>query len=169
MAKSEAYALKASIGFRIHQVHEVMHTAFLEKLSAYGMSSTEWAILNLCAGGEGTTDVLARELRIEPTDVLRCTGHLQKIGLLQRVTHAGESRFSRFDLTDKGRLLLPKLTAVARRLSRHFLAEFSDEQRAQLLALLSSLAESRPFLRARTRHLRSKAGCPNCPVRHIYS
>ncbi len=169
MSRDEPYRLKASIGFRIHQVHEVMHTAFLEKLSAFGLSSTEWAVLNICEAGEGTTETLVEDLRIERAAVLRCTDHLIKVGMLQRAGHAEESRFSQFVLTDKGRKVLPKLRAVSRRVSRHFLAEFNDDQRAQLLSLLSSLAESKPFRRARTRHLLAKAGCPNCPVRHIYS
>lgn len=169
MPSNKDYTLKASIGFRIHQVHEVMHAAFLEKLAKYGLSATEWAILNLCAEGEGTTETLERELRVERTTVLRCTDHLLRTGLLQRTSHAEESRFSKFVLSDKGRAILPKLVAVSRRLNRHFLAEFTQEQREQMLALLSSLAESKPFRRARTRQVLAKAGCPNCPIRHIYS
>jgi DNA-binding MarR family transcriptional regulator len=161
--------LKASIGFRIHQVHDVMHTAFLEKLSAYGLSATEWAILNLCADGAGTAETLESELRVERPTVLRATEHLLREGLLLRASHAEESRYSKFVLSDKGRAVLPKLLAVSRRLNRHFLAEFSQEQREQLLGLLTSLAESKPFRRARTRQVLAKAGCPNCPIRHLYS
>jgi DNA-binding MarR family transcriptional regulator len=126
-------------------------------------------VLNVCEAGEGTTEGLAEELRIERAAVLRCTDHLMKAGMLQRAGHAEETRYSQFVLTDKGRKILPKLRAVSRRMSRHFLAEFSEEQRAQLLSLLSALAESKPFRRASSRHLLAKAGCPNCPVRHIYS
>ena len=169
MPSNKDHALKASIGFRIHQVHEVMHTAFLERLSKYGLSATEWAILNLCSDGQATTDTLEDELRVERATILRCTEHLLRAGLLQRASHAGESRVSKFVLSDKGRAVLPKLVAVSRRLNRHFLAEFTQEQREQMLALLSSLAESKPFRRARTRQVLAKAGCPNCPIRHIYS
>jgi MarR family transcriptional regulator, transcriptional regulator for hemolysin len=97
------------------------------------------ALVALRDGRAETQRDLARFVRIEQPSMAQMLVRMERDGLIRRTPDPADGRSSRISLTDTAYARLPAACAVLFQGNRDALAGFSDEEAAQLNALLSRL------------------------------
>ena len=97
------------------------------------------ALIALRDGRAGTQRDLARFVRIEQPSMAQMMARMERDGLIRRTPDPADGRSSRVALTEAALARLPEACAVLFRGNRDALAGFSDEEAAQLVALLGRL------------------------------
>jgi len=97
------------------------------------------ALVALRDGRAETQRDLARFVRIEQPSMAQMLVRMERDGLIRRTPDPADGRSSRISLTDTAYARLPAACAVLFQGNRDALAGFSDEEAAQLKALLSRL------------------------------
>ncbi len=82
-----------------------------ERLSPYGVTPVQWAILEACSRGrEDTVTGLARVIPLDTASISRQVDGLVKKGLIQRRRQRRDRRVVRLELTEEGTGLMPELS-----------------------------------------------------------
>ena len=97
------------------------------------------ALVALRDGRAETQRDLARFVKIEQPSMAQMLVRMERDGLIRRTPDPADGRSSRISLTDTAHARLPAACAVLFQGNRDALAGFSDEEAAQLNALLSRL------------------------------
>jgi DNA-binding MarR family transcriptional regulator len=97
------------------------------------------ALVALRDGRAETQRDLARFVKIEQPSMAQMLVRMERDGLIRRTPDPADGRSSRISLTDTAHARLPAAYAVLFQGNRDALAGFSDEEAAQLNALLSRL------------------------------
>lgn len=90
-------------------------------------------------GQTGSQRDLARFARIEQSSMAQMLTRMERDGLIGRSPDPADGRSSRIYLTEMARARLPDACAVLFQGNRDALAGFTDEESAQLVALLTRL------------------------------
>ena len=96
----------------------------------------------LVALNEGKAELqrdLARFARVEQPSMAQMLGRMERDELIQRMPDPADGRSSRISLTAIARARLPEACAVLFQGNREVLGDFTDEESAQLIALLMRL------------------------------
>jgi DNA-binding MarR family transcriptional regulator len=112
------------------------------RFDVLGMRRQHFAILSALAdGGPASQAELARELRIDRSDMVAVVGELERAGLVRRSRDASDRRRNAVSLTPAGVYALGQLDAQVEDAQRELLAPLSAAERAQLTWLLTRLVE----------------------------
>jgi MarR family transcriptional regulator for hemolysin len=90
-------------------------------------------------GQASSQSELARFARIEQPSMAQMLTRMERDGLIARTPHPGDKRSSQVSLTDSARTRLPDACAVLFDGNRDALDGFTEEEAAQLTALLTRL------------------------------
>jgi DNA-binding MarR family transcriptional regulator len=100
------------------------------------------ALVALKNGRAETQRDLARVVRIEQPSMAQMMARMERDGLIRRTADPADGRSSRIALTNAALARLPDACAALFQGNREALDGFSDEEAAQLVALLGRLIEN---------------------------
>ena len=101
-----------------------------EALTPYKIMPIQWAILDECARGRGTTaTALARVVPIDPASISRNVDRLVRLGLLQRQRLASDRRVVRLAPTDDARAMLPEIAHQLESINATLLDGVTEDER----------------------------------------
>ena len=108
------------------------------RLKPHGFGVGHLPVLIALADGQaGTQRDLARFAKIEQPSMAQMLVRMERDGLIQRTPDASDGRSSRIALTDLAQTRLPDACAALFKGNREALRGFTDEEAAQLVALLT--------------------------------
>jgi DNA-binding MarR family transcriptional regulator len=115
-----------------------------ERLSALGANRHHVALLSALDELERASQAeLGRRLGIDPGDMVRLVGALQKEGWLQRAPDPEHRRRNVVTITPAGRSRLRQLDQATAQIQEDFLAPLSADDRKTLVRLLTRVLEGR--------------------------
>ncbi len=110
------------------------------RLRPLGFGVGHLPVLVALQGGQaGSQRDLARFARIEQPSMAQMLARMERDGLICRIPDPADGRSSRVSLTETARTRLPDACAVLFQGNREALGGFTDEEAAQLVALLTRL------------------------------
>jgi DNA-binding MarR family transcriptional regulator len=127
-----------SVGFTISTIGYALASAFHELLGPLGLEPKVFALLASVASSEGVTQqAIAERMRVAPSRMVAFVDSLEERGLLERRQNPDDRRARALYLTPAGRKVLGQAFAIADRHERRLTSDLNDEERRQLLDLLS--------------------------------
>jgi DNA-binding MarR family transcriptional regulator len=109
----------------------------------FGLTIWEWRVIAVVGEGRPlTAQALCEATAMDKVTVSRAIRALDERGLVQRKPNPGDKRASDVTLTPQGGEVYAEIAPLALRYERALLEDFSETERAQLMALLAKL-ESR--------------------------
>lgn len=138
MAERPEYRLEDQIGFvlrRVTQRHLALFSAAIPQVT-----TTQWAVIaRLFELGSMSQNHLGREAAMDAATVKGVVDRLVREGLVETAPDPDDKRRLTVALTAAGRDLFQAQLAAAAGVSEATLAPLSEEERAQVLALLARL------------------------------
>lgn len=133
----------AALGLGIARADSLIRKRLEGPLGAHGIGYTDFIILSELASVVGArlrpVD-LASRLLLTPSGVTRAVLPLEKIGLLQRISHERDSRASYVTLTAAGRTRADEAAQTVERVVGETLASLTRADRLALTGLFERLA-----------------------------
>lgn len=106
--------LKQHLGYWVNRLRNVVHYAFEDRLSHYGVGVAEWSILvSICDGSACSVNDIASYMEIDKGSVSRVTEKLIQKGLILFLKNENDNRLKILNLTEKGKKLICKLEKEA--------------------------------------------------------
>lgn len=138
----------------------------------HGDNRGQLRLMQLLADGDGISNAeIAEALDIRPSSVSMLVKKLEDAGIIERHASANDKRVLLIFLTDAGKQLIASGRSFSTSLSAAVFAGLSEGEQAQLLHLITKLADSLPQdfhhfhgnadygdLREQARHLRDQFG-----------
>jgi DNA-binding MarR family transcriptional regulator len=110
---------------------------------AVGLEPRQFGLLRLLADAEGHSQkALGESLRIPPNRMVTLVDALERKGLIERRTHPEDRRAYAVSLTEAGSVALETAFKAAFAVEAEICAPLDAEERTQLLALLTKLAQA---------------------------
>ncbi len=132
-----------SVGFTLSTIGYAVSRRFSELLAPLGMVPREFALLRAVGAGEGQTQqAIAEQLHIPPSRMVAFVDALEGRGLLERRLNPSDRRTRALHLTEEGQRLLAQAFAEAVAHERSLCGDLSQDEREQLLDLLSRVGAS---------------------------
>jgi DNA-binding MarR family transcriptional regulator len=132
--------LDAHLGFWLRFVSNHVSLRFQKLLEAQGVTVTEWvALRTLWALRESTHARLIQALGMTKGAASKVISRLEDKGLAQRLAVDGRAREQQLALTAQGRVLVPRLAALADANDAHFFGHLESLQRHLLEDALRQL------------------------------
>jgi MarR family transcriptional regulator for hemolysin len=129
------------IGLRLARTARVLSQEFESAMAEAGGSAAAWQVLLLVRSQEwGTQAQLAEAMGITGATLTHHLNALESRGLVRRWREASNKRVQQMALTDEGQALFDRLRGVALRHDERLRSDLTDEETAQLAALLDRLA-----------------------------
>lgn len=127
-------------GYWLRRLSNLVHQTFERALAEHDVTVAQWNALVAIHHGDATTPFdLARFIDIDTGAVTRLVDRLVEKRLLERVPDPKDRRSVQLELTDRGRLLVPKLVQLADENDRLFFGSLSAAEHRQLKDLISTL------------------------------
>ena len=131
----------------LHQLllraQSAMNREIMGRAASLGLSPGQPKVLEyLLAVGESNQKAIADHCEIEPATVGTIPGRMERDGLIARARHEGNRRSLYVTLTPSGRAAAEKMDAVFQRADQAAAAALTEEQQAQLCAMLASICDS---------------------------
>jgi MarR family transcriptional regulator, transcriptional regulator for hemolysin len=131
---------RREILFQLSDVARALRTYVDQRAREHGMTRAQWAVLVRLERDEGMMQAeMAEALEIQPISLVRLVDRLCEQGLVERRPHPTDRRANCLYLTENGRARLAQMVPLAREISGHVLASFSESEVADLLGKLLSL------------------------------
>ncbi len=128
------------IGLRLSRTAHTASQAFERAMAEAGGSASAWQVLLLVRSGQmATQSKLAEAMGISGATMTHHLNALEAQGLVRRWRDDGNRRVQRVELTDDGVALFDRLREVAMRHDARLRSKLSDDETAQLAALLEKL------------------------------
>lgn len=128
------------IGLRLARTARVVTQAFERAMAEAGASASTWQVLVLVRSQDwGTQTRMAEAMGITGATLTHHLNALEAQGLVRRWREPGNRRVQRVALTEEGAALFDRLRHVARAHDERLRSGLSDEETAQLAALLDKL------------------------------
>jgi DNA-binding MarR family transcriptional regulator len=127
-----------SVGFTISTTGYALASAFHELLAPLGLEPKVFAMLVSVASSEGVTQqAIAERMRVAPSRMVAFVDSLEDRGLVERRQNPDDRRARALYLTPAGCEMLGRAFAVADEHEQRLTSDLSDEEREQLLELIS--------------------------------
>lgn len=138
MAPADAERPYRSVSFTISSIGYAIARRFNERLAPLGLHPRDYALLHSVATTEGVTQqAIAERMRVPASRMVAFVDSLEQRGLLERRPNPNDRRARALFLTPEGRELLTRAFAVPTEQEQLLTSELSDDERNQLLNLLS--------------------------------
>jgi DNA-binding MarR family transcriptional regulator len=106
----------------------------------YDVSAGQTPLLYLLSQKEGRNQAeLAKAMGVKPSSLTSMLNRMEKVGLLKRCVSDTDQRAYNIYLTDKGKSVSKKLSAITRFINERTLAGFRGEEKLLLLRLLEHM------------------------------
>lgn len=138
----ENYDPREGIGYLVTVVRRRLLDLLEPDFAALGLTPAQAIVLMGVGSGVATTAAdICKSTQHDPGAMTRLIDRLEHMGLLRRVRAPEDRRALRLELTDRGRRMLPAITAAAVRASNHVLRRFTHAEARQLIGSLKKLLE----------------------------
>jgi MarR family transcriptional regulator for hemolysin len=128
------------LGLHLARTARVATTAFERAMSDAGGSGAAFQVLVLVQSGEWRTQAgMAEAMGITGATLTHHLNALEAQGLVRRWRDASNRRVQRVELTEEGAALFDRLRRVAMRHDERLRARLTEDEAAQLAALLDKL------------------------------
>lgn len=146
---SKGFDFRHAPGHLIRRAHQVAVAIFMEETSDFEVTPVQFAILNALLDAPGEDQVtLAREVAFDAATFGSVIGRLEARGWVRREADAGDRRRKRLWVTPEGAEAARKMRRSVGKVQARILQPLSDEERAQLVALLDRLVAAHETLAA---------------------
>ena len=129
--------LTSHLGYLLRQVSNPVSQSFARKLDAEGVSVAEWVLMRRLWDGAAAPSRLAEAMGFTRGAVTKLADRLIARNLVLREADPQDGRAQTLALTADGRLLTPKLAAIADRNDAECFGALSDGDRRQLRQILA--------------------------------
>jgi DNA-binding MarR family transcriptional regulator len=128
------------------------HTCTGEALDTIGLTTAQFAVLNVVAGREATIQQqLSSDMGTDPSAMVKLINGLEEAGLVERRRRPNDRRAWEVAITGKGQRTLARARRLAAHAEEKVLGGLTVDDRRKLLALLRrALASAPPQPRWRT-------------------
>jgi DNA-binding MarR family transcriptional regulator len=127
-----------SVGFTISTTGYAIARRFRELLAPLGLEPRDFAMLRTVGTSEGVSQqAIAERMGVAPSRMVAIVDALEQRGLLKRRQNPDDRRARALFLTPKGRKTLERAFAVAVEHEKRLCSDLTDNERQQLLDLLS--------------------------------
>lgn len=133
-------ALDAHLGYWLRLVSNHVSTAFAEKLAAREIGVAEWVMLRILFEGPRSPSDLAELMGVTRGGVTKIAERLAVRGLIDRQRDEIDRRGQSLAITREGRMLTPRLAALADKNEAEFFDTLKPSERAALEKILRTLA-----------------------------
>jgi MarR family transcriptional regulator for hemolysin len=128
------------IGLRLARTARVVSQAFERAMAEAGGSASTWQVLVLIRSQQwGNQSEMAEALGITGPTLTHHLNAMESQGLVRRWREASNRRVQHVELTDEGIAMFDRLRHVAMRHDRRLRSGMSEEETAELAALLDKL------------------------------
>lgn len=142
------YRPDQSVGYLMRRVLNSILARADGQLAAYDLTYVQWLPLYKLAMNEGNTGAcLSRDLDIDPGAMTRSIDRLEAKGLIRRERSTEDRRVVHLMLTDEGRQVASKMSAVLASVLNDHLSGFSHDEWQTLLGLLTRMLANGEALR----------------------
>lgn len=132
-----------SFGYRISQLHRLIARCIRRSMLPLGIEQGQVPFLAELFCEEGITqDDLSTRLHIDKGVTARQLARIEKAGLIERRTNAGNKRQKMVYLTPAMRMKCDDFRAPLRQLSEELVAGFTDTERQMALDLLDRMTQN---------------------------
>jgi DNA-binding MarR family transcriptional regulator len=139
---SEKPKAQAGAAFLLAQVGAHAASKFAEHLEELKLVPAHAGIFRILAARPAITQqALATTLGTQPSRLVALIDELESRGLLERRPHETDRRSHALHLTEAGKSTLQAIGRIAREHQQKLLAALSEEEQAQLAALLQHVAD----------------------------
>ena len=129
--------LQESPGFLISKLSHRMSVELDKALKKYGVTISQWAILNLLWQKEGMSQVEMQQiLGLEGATITGLLQRMESGGFVRRSPDPDDRRIQRIYLTDLGRSMEIPLCNEAQKVNEKALQDFSPDERNFFMRLL---------------------------------
>ena len=144
MSASPPSALTSHLGYWLRFVSNHVSQAFARKVEQEGVTVAEWVVMReLYDRPDVPPSVLAEELGLTRGAISKLSERLLAKGLVSRRDSETDGRAHRLTLSDAGRHLIPKLSALADANDAEFFAHLTDIERQTIERLMRGIVERR--------------------------
>ena len=136
--------LTSHLGYWLRHVSNHVSQAFARKVEQEGVTVAEWVILReLFDQAEVAPARLAERLGLTRGAISKLADRLLSKGLILRREHEADARAHLLALSDAGRDLVPRLSALADRNDAEFFDHLTQDERETLERVLRAIVERR--------------------------
>jgi len=136
--------LTSHLGYWLRHVSNHVSQAFARKVEQEGVTVAEWVVLRELFGqAEVAPTRLAERLGLTRGAISKLAERLLSKGLILRRDHEADARAHRLTLSDAGRDLVPRLSALADRNDAEFFDHLTQAERETIERLLRDIVERR--------------------------
>jgi MarR family transcriptional regulator for hemolysin len=133
-------AVLPPIGLRLARTAHAATQAFERAMAGAGGSAATWQILLLVRSEQwGTQAQIAQTMGITPATLTHHLNALERQGLVRRWREDSNRRVQRVELTPEGEARFDRLREVALRHDSRLRSQLTEDETAQLAALLEKL------------------------------
>jgi DNA-binding MarR family transcriptional regulator len=134
--------LEIHLGYWLRLVSNHVSHAFALKVEARGVTVAEWVILRaLFDRGPTPPSQLAEHLNLTRGAITKLADRLLVKAMITRTASKDDKRYQTLDITDAGKALVPKLTALADQNDMQFFGALTSDDRAHLDRILKTLTQ----------------------------
>lgn len=129
-----------TLGFVLNDVARLLRKRFEQRARCLGLTRAQWQVLAYLSANEGIRQGgLADLLDIEPITLVRILDKLEVAGMVERRRHATDRRLWLLYLTPAAHPMLARMRLLGDATRQEALEGLSDEERAQLLHMLTTM------------------------------
>lgn len=131
--------LRNSPGFLVNKLAHIMQVELEHRLSEYGVTTSQWAVLALLWRKEGLSQIeIQQALSLEKATVAGLIQRMSRSDLVYKEADEHDKRIHRVFLTAKGRSLEHLLIPHAQAVNEQMLRGFSKEQQDEFIGLIQT-------------------------------
>jgi len=131
------------LGYLIHDVSRMRRTVFDQLMKPLGITRAQWWVLAHLSRHDGMAQTqLASMLDVGKASLGSLLDRLEATGFIERRPDATDRRMKRVFLSRSSQQLLEKLVKIESDFNEQILASLSDNDRNELIRMLSSIKES---------------------------
>lgn len=131
------------LGYLIHDVSRMRRTVFDQLMKPLGITRAQWWVLAHLSRHDGMAQTqLADMLDVGKASLGSLLDRLEATGFIERRPDATDRRMKRVFLSRSSQQLLEKLVKIESDFNEQILASLSDNDRSELIRMLSSIKES---------------------------
>jgi MarR family transcriptional regulator, transcriptional regulator for hemolysin len=132
-----------SVFLVLYDVSRLFRRDFHRRTRVNGTTRAQWQVLVTLSRNEGIRQItLADLLEIEPITLVRLLDRLEESGLVERRLDPTDRRARTLHLTEAARPLIAQTREIGQQCRAAGLVGFSQEEQAQLLALLQRVRKN---------------------------
>ena len=133
-------ALDDQLAFLLRRAHQHLTSLFQQMMTVSQLTSPQYnALLRLREQGRVSQNQLGRLIDMDPATTQGVVTRLVQRGLIERVPDEVDRRRVQLTLTESGHQTMLEAMVVGQDIQEKALAEFSEEERAELLRMLAKL------------------------------